>query len=85
MRRWHALTDRAAPPARRVAHQLEVRFPPGPGVHAELQALVAAEQQCCAFLVWTVTVDSGQPVLHVTAPPDQPDDIDAIASLFDAT
>ncbi len=85
LRRWHALTDRAAPTARRVAHQLEVRFPPGPGVHAELEALAAAEQQCCAFLVWTVTVDSGQPVLHVTAPPDQPDDIDAIASLFGAT
>ena len=85
MRRWHQLAERAAPTARRVAHQLDVRFQPGPGVHAELQALAAVEQQCCAFLVWTVTEDSGQPVLHVTAPPDQSDDIEAIASLFAAT
>jgi len=85
LRRWQALNDRATSRTRRGAHRLEVRFPPGPGIRPELEALAAAEQQCCPFLVWTVTEDSGQPILHVTAPLDQPDDIDAIASLFGAT
>ncbi len=85
MRRWRQLVERATPTAQRFGHQLEVQFQPGPGVHDELKALAAAEQQCCAFVAWTVAVDSGHPVLHVTAPPDQPEAIEAIMSLFGAT
>jgi len=84
MRRWHQLLGGATPIARRIGHQLEVRFQSGPGVRKELEALAAAEQQCCAFVTWTVSVDSGHPVLHVEASPDQPDNIEPIASLFDA-
>lgn len=51
----------------------------------ELELLAAAEQQCCAFVARAVAVDAGQPVLHVTAPPDQPDNIEAIASQFGET
>ncbi len=82
MRRWKQLVERAAPTARRMGHELEVRFPPGQGVQEDLDALAAAEAQCCAFVAWTVHVDGGQPVLRVTAPEDKPEDIESIASAF---
>ncbi len=82
MRRWQQLVQHAKPTTRRIGHQLEVQFRPGSGVRDELEALAAAEQQCCAFVAWTVAVDTGQPVLHVTASSEQPDDIEPIMSLF---
>lgn len=42
MRRWHQLVKRAAPIARRIGQQLEVRFQSGPGVREELKALAAS-------------------------------------------
>lgn len=84
MRRWQQLVERASPAARRTGHQLDVGFQSGPGVREELEALAAAEQQCCAFVTLTVTTNSGQPVLRVTAPPNQPDNIEPIANLFSA-
>jgi len=82
MRRWKQLGERATPTARRIGRELEVRFQPGPGVQEELEALAAAEAQCCAFVAWTVLLDGGQPVLRVTAPEDRPEDIESIASAF---
>jgi NAD(P)H-dependent FMN reductase len=85
MQRWRELVGRAAPRIRRISNQLEVQFQPVHGVNEELEVLAAAEQQCCAFLTWTVGVDSEHPVLHVTASPDQPDNIEPIINLFGAT
>ncbi len=82
MRRWQQLSERSAPSIRRIGYQLEVRFEPGPGVREELEALAAAEQQCCAFVAWTVAPDSYHPVLHIAAPPDQPDNIVPFINLF---
>lgn len=55
------------PTAQLIDGELEVRYQPGPGVLAELQDLVAEERVGCAFVSWTVTEDSGQPVLRATA------------------
>jgi hypothetical protein len=85
MRRWKQLGERATPIARRTGGELEVRFQPGPGIREELEALAAAEAQCCAFVDWTVVVDGGQPVLWVTAPEDRPGDIESIARAFSVT
>jgi len=82
MRRWEQLVERATPTARRTGRELEVRFQSGHGVQDELEALAAAEGQCCAFVTWTVLLDGGQPVLLVTAPEDSPDDIESIATAF---
>jgi hypothetical protein len=82
MRRWKQLGERATPTARRTGRELEVRFHPGPGVREELEALAAAEAECCAFVAWTVLLDGGQPVLRVTAPEDRPEDIESIARAF---
>jgi len=82
MARWQQLAERANPAARRSSHRLEVRFENGPGVQQELELLAAAEQQCCSCVAWTVT--SNEPVLHVTAPVDNPDAVEPIALLFGA-
>lgn len=36
----------------------------------ELAGLVAAEQECCSFLSFALTVDSAGTTLAVTAPPE---------------
>lgn len=82
MRRWRALSEVGRPTASQGAGVLEVRYQPGPGVHAELVALAAAEQECCSFVCWTVAEDAGHSVLRVVANPGSPDDISAISSLF---
>lgn len=82
MRRWKQLTERATPTARRTGRELEVRFQPWPGVREELEALAAAEAQCCAFAAWNVVLDGGQPVLRITAAADRPEDIEPIARAF---
>lgn len=82
MRRWKQLGELAAPTARRSGRELEVRFQPGLGIREELEALAAAEAQCCAFVAWTVLFDDGQAVLRVTAPEHRPGDIESIARDF---
>jgi hypothetical protein len=84
MRRWQALAEKGRPSARRSGHRLEVRYQPEPGVRDELEALAAAERQCCAFVAWEVRQDGHHPVLHVTADPGAPDDVAPIAALFGA-
>jgi hypothetical protein len=82
MRRWEDLADTGRPTARRNGPELEVLYQSGSGVQAELEKLAAAEQECCAFVVWTVTQQDGQPILRVVAKPEAPDDIASIAALF---
>ncbi len=83
-RRWQELAKKGRPSARRSGHRLEVRFQPEPGVREELEALAAAERQCCAFVAWDVSQEGHHAVLHVTADPSAPDDVAPIAALFGA-
>jgi hypothetical protein len=84
MLRWQRLDQRAAPVARLVDGQLEVRYRPGEGIQEELAELAAAEQICCSFATWEVSSVKGQPVLRVTASAEDPDAVGAIAALFGA-
>jgi hypothetical protein len=84
MQRWEALSATGRPVARRCGHQLVVAYRPEPGVHEELQALAAAERQCCSFVAWDVRQEAEHVVLRVTADPGSPDDVAAIAALFGA-
>lgn len=80
--RWRALHEQASPVVSREALYLEVRYAATPGGYAELVALAAAEQECCGFVTWSVSLDADIPVLTVTAPEDDPAALDAIAALF---
>lgn len=84
LRRWQRLHDTAAPVARLVGGDLEVRYRPVPGVLEELENLAAAEQVCCSFVAWAVTETEGQPILRV-APAEAPEAIGPIAVMFGAT
>lgn len=84
LRRWQHLADTANPIAVRAGSQLKVRYEPGPGVQEELEALAAAEAECCSFVGWSVTLDGAVPVLLVTGEPDTPDAVAPIAALFGA-
>lgn len=84
MRRWKALADRVRPEALLSGHVLEVRYRSAPGVREELEALVAAERECCGFLAWEVAEEGDDPVLRVTADPARPDDLAPIAALYGA-
>jgi hypothetical protein len=84
MRRWQVLGEKGRPTARRSGHRLEVRYQAEPGVRDELEALAAAERQCCAFVAWDVSHEGHHAVLHVTADPGAPDDVAPIAALFGA-
>jgi hypothetical protein len=84
MRRWQALAEKGRPNAQRDGHRLEVHYQPEPGVREELEALAAAERQCCAFVAWDVREERHHIVLHVTANPSVPDQVAPIAALFGA-
>ena len=82
LRRWEAL-QRSAPPVSSVRDGvLEVRYPGAPGVLEELRALAAAEQDCCAFVDWSVARVGEEAVLTVRAPAGQPEAVEPIAALF---
>lgn len=84
IQRWEALSAKGRPSARRSGHLLEVRYEPEPGLREELQALAAAERQCCSFADWKVTQEQDHVVLYVRADPARPDDIAVFADLFRA-
>jgi hypothetical protein len=50
LRRWQALAEGSAPRARRNRHRLEIRWRVDADGASELEALVAAERECCAFV-----------------------------------
>jgi hypothetical protein len=47
-----------------------LRFAAGAGVRDRVQAIVAAESECCAFLTMRVTDEPGAVVLTIDAPED---------------
>ncbi len=85
MARWRRLADIAAPSARRSGRELEVRYEARHGVREELEALAAAEAECCSFVTWAVDQEGDQSVLRVVADRRRPDDVAPIAALFGAT
>jgi hypothetical protein len=82
MRRWQALAEKGRPSARRHGHRLEVRYQAEPGVRDELEALAAAERECCSFVSWAVIQDGESSVLRVVGDPSDPDAVTPIAALF---
>jgi hypothetical protein len=62
--RWRALSD-ARLSVRHTPDQLVVLYRSQQGVHEELEALVAAERECCSFAEWEVTRDSEYSVLRI--------------------
>ncbi len=62
--RWRALSD-ARLSVRRIPDQLVVRYRSQRGVQQELEALVAAECECCSFADWEVTGDSEHVLLRI--------------------
>jgi hypothetical protein len=79
MQRWRALSAKAHPNARRDGDQLVVRYRSEPGVREELDALAAAERECCSFADWEVAQERGHVVLRIVS---NTDGIAALAELF---
>lgn len=77
--RWRALAD-ARLSVRRTPDQLIVLYRVQPGIHKELQELVAAERECCSFAEWEVTRDSEHVVLRIRS---DASGLAAIAAAFD--
>jgi hypothetical protein len=50
------------------ALQAQLRFAAGAGIRDRVEAIVAAESQCCAFLAMGVSEESGAVVMTITAP-----------------
>ncbi len=62
--RWRALSDTRLG-VRRMPDQLVVRYRSQRGVQQELEALVAAERECCSFADWELTRDSEHVLLRI--------------------
>ena len=78
MGEWRAIVEQVS--ARRTAADGALRLELDPGVDLpELARLVAAEQRCCAFFAFAITVDARGMALEVRAPEGA---ADVIASLF---
>jgi hypothetical protein len=60
-----ALIDARTEPTR-----AQLRFTAGAGVRARVEAIVAAESQCCAFLTMRVSDEADTVVLTIDAPAD---------------
>jgi hypothetical protein len=76
--RWRALSG-ARLTVRRTADRLVVLYQARSGVQEELEALVAAERECCAFANWEVSRDSEHVVLRIRS---DPQGIAAIVAAF---
>lgn len=84
LRRWQLLAEKSPPRAQRSGNTLEVRWQLQAGVKDELEALAAAERQCCSFVSWCVGSDGVDMVLYVTGDESRPGDVAPIAGLFGA-
>ncbi len=78
LEQWQAVLARARSRTATADGGLRVEFDPDVDV-AELGRLVAAEQRCCAFFAFTLTVDAGGTALVMQAPEEAGD---VVASLF---
>jgi hypothetical protein len=74
---WRALSD-ARSNVRRSPGEVVVRYEPRCGLYEELESLVAAERECCAFAEWEVTRDPENVVLRIRADPQ------GLAAIVDA-
>jgi hypothetical protein len=59
-----------------------LRFQLGDGTRARLEALVAAESRCCAFLQFALTEDNKAISLAIDAPPGAVVALDELAGAF---
>jgi hypothetical protein len=84
MKRWEALSVKGRPSARRTGHRLVVVYRAHSGVREEVEALAAAERQCCSFAAWDVSQQGDRVILSVATDPGSPDDVAGIAALFGA-
>jgi hypothetical protein len=84
VRRWQALAAGSRPRAQRSGHRLKIWWRVDAAGASELEALVAAERECCAFLTWSVSREDPDSVLQVTADAGRPEDLDAVATLLAA-
>jgi hypothetical protein len=50
---------------------LTLRFRDLPGVREELDRLIAAERECCAFLGWEVASSEAEVHVYITGHPDE--------------
>ena len=66
---WKVVIDRAEQQAA-IEGGVRLTLPGAPELVAQVAALAAAEQQCCAFLTFTLTLVDGGAQLDVTAPAD---------------
>jgi hypothetical protein len=82
VRRWQALADASSPRVERNGHRLEIRWRVDTLGARELEALVASERECCAFVRWSLSRADPDSILKVTSDPRRPEDLDAIAPLF---
>ena len=75
--RWRELSD-ARLTVQRTPDQLVVLYRSQRGVCEELEALVAAERECCPFAEWEVTRDAEHVLLRIRS------DAQGLAALVDA-
>lgn len=85
LRHWQALAEQSPPRVQRNAHQLEIRWRLDADSARELEALVAAERECCAFVTWSVNRQEPDTILYITAEEHRPEDLAVIAALFTAS
>jgi hypothetical protein len=62
--------------------QGRLRFRASARTRARLEALVAAESECCAFLALDLNEDGGHLLLTIDAPPEGREVADALADAF---
>jgi hypothetical protein len=62
--------------------QAVLRFRRDPGIRDRIDALVAAESRCCAFLGFDVAEERRATVLTITAPPGGEAVLSGLADLF---
>lgn len=61
-----------------------LRFAAGAGIRPRLEAIVAAEQECCAFMAFQLAQDGDELVLTVRAPADAQLVLEDFAAAFAA-
>jgi hypothetical protein len=61
-----------------------LRFRPGPGIREQVEQLVAAESECCAFLDFAITHERDATVVTIVSPPEGAPVMHELADRFSA-
>jgi hypothetical protein len=77
-----ALGDAALIEARTEPRRAELRFAAADGVRERVDAIVAAESQCCAFLTMRIGDEPGRVALTIEAPAGAEPVLDEIVAAF---